>query len=42
MQVHDFVAIWTHVVVMPLGVGVVYPTILNSSLLMKWSNENQK
>jgi hypothetical protein len=42
MQVHNFVVVQTHAVVMPLGAIVAYPTILNSSLPTKWSNENQK
>jgi hypothetical protein len=42
MQVYDFVVVQTHVVVLPLGASVAYPTVLNSSLLTKWSNENQR
>jgi hypothetical protein len=42
MQVHDFVVVKTHVVVMALGAIVAYPIVLNLSLLTKWSNENQR
>jgi len=41
-QVHDFVAVETDVVVLPLGAIVAYPTILNSSLPTNWSNENRQ
>jgi hypothetical protein len=41
MQVHDFVVVETHAIVLPLRAIVAYLTILNSSLSTNWSNENQ-
>ncbi len=38
-QIHDFVAIETHVIVLPFGVILAYATIPNSPLPTKWSNQ---
>ncbi len=40
-QIHDFVAIETHVDVLSFGVVLAYAIIPNSPLPTKWSNQNQ-
>jgi hypothetical protein len=40
-QIHDFVVVETHVIILPFGVILAYATIPNSPLPTKWSNQNE-